>query len=318
MRLLLINLLVTLGLLAVVEGGVRLFVPGITPTGTDARLVADSVYGAVPGLRPGAVGTSNGARFAVDRHGFWRYAAAADTSRPAWLFLGDSVTMGIGVDPDATFAGLAAARSPAWSVLNPSLIGYSSRDYRVLLDHLTRSGGPFRVERATIFWCLNDVYAAAPGLGEPGRVVRRVGGPALAFLRRSSYTYHWLKDAFFDRPLAYLEHDRRLYEGPPLEGALEDLRAMARLADERGVRLEVVLLPYAAQLRRGAPPEALAPQTLLRDALAEIGLPTHDPLPYLLAHAARPEVLYLYGDGIHFSAEGHAVVARFLAERLGL
>lgn len=332
-RILLVNAVLTLLLLLGIEGGVRLLHPEITETGTDRRLFVDSVYAGSPGLRPHAAGTSNGARFTVGADGFWRYTAAADTTRPGWLFLGDSVTMGIGVDPDATFAGRIAARQDTARILNPSLIGYSSRDYRALLEALTDStAAAFRpdLRRVTVFWCLNDVYplpdsvqvdtATAPA--DPGQAVRRLGGPVLTFIRRHVRTYHWLKAGLFDRPRVYFEHDRRLYAGAPFEAALADLRRMQALAARHGLAFEVVLLPYADQLRRAASAEAdaFAPQAAMQERLRAAGLPVYDAAPYLRAAAARmaggPLDLYLYGDGIHFSAAGHARVADFISTRL--
>ncbi len=312
LRTVLINLVVVAGLLGVLEAGVRLAFPEIGPTGTDRRLFADSVYGATPGLRPGAGGESNGARFRVDERGFWAYDAPA-TDRPGWLFLGDSVTMGAGVPPDATFAGLTAARQDTLAVLNPALIGYASRDYvrvlRALLAHPDLS-----LRRVTVFWCLNDVYV--PATADPGTAVRQTGGRLLTFLRLHARSYHWLKALFFDRPRAYFEHNRRLYEGAPLEAALADLAAMRELARTHGLRFDMVVLPYAYQLRHADTPGIFHPQDVLKARLRDF--PVYDPAPFLHDHAPDPDALYLYGDGIHFSERGHALLAEYLSSAPGL
>jgi len=290
---------------------VRLLGPELTPSGTDSRLFQDSLYADMSGLRPNAEGLSNGARFRVDADGFWAYATPADTSRPAWLFLGDSVTMGIGVAPDSTFAGRLAPRLDSLTLLNPSLPGYSTRNYRAVLETLTAPDAtPFRIHRATVFWCLNDVYV--PAENAPGAGVRQLGGRLLTFLRLHVRTYGWLKALFFDRPRTYFEHDRTLYEGPAFEAALANLKAMKTLADDRRIVLDVVILPYAYQLRRPDDPGIFAPQQRLTAALTEAGLPARDAAPYLLQHMPDSEALYLYGDGIHFSRGGHALLAEYL------
>ena len=310
-----INLAVVAGLLLALEGAVRLFVPAIGPVGTDRGLFADSVFAATPGPRAGASGLSNGARFTVGPHGFWQYAAAVDTTRASWLLLGDSVTMGIGVDPDSTFAGRLAVAADSLNLLNPSLIGYSTRDYRsvffALTDTLHRPD--WRIRRATVFWCLNDVYV--PASTDPGAQVRQVGGTLLMFLRQHTRSYTWLKALLFDRPQTYFDHDRRLYDGPPLDAAFADLAAMQARAQAQGIKLEVVLLPYAAQLRPDAPTDAFTPQQILTERLTTLGLPVHNAAPFLVS-VPNPEALYLYGDGIHFSTEGHNRIAAFVETRL--
>lgn len=305
-RTVLINLVVVAGLLGGLEAAVRLTHPEIGPTGTDRRLFADGVYGASPGLRPGAEGESNGAVFRVDDRGFWAYPAPTD--RPGWLFLGDSVTMGIGVPPEHTFAGLLAARQDSLAVLNPSLIGYSSRDYVAVLRNLLRRPD-LDLRRVTVFWCLNDVYA--PATADPGAGVRRLGGDFLTFLRQHVRAYHWLKNLFSDRPRAYFEHDRRLYAGAPLAAALADLATLDSLATAHDLPLDVVVLPYAYQLRHPDAPGVFAPQDTLRARRPVAAL--HDPAPYLLARSEYPGALYLYGDGIHFSPAGHALLADYLS-----
>ena len=148
----------------------------------------------------------------------------------------------------------------------------------------------------------------------PTPLLSRVGGAGLTFIRRHVRTYQWLKALFFDRPRTYFEHDVRLYDGPSVDAAVEDLRRLKTLAAAHSIHLEVVLLPYEYQLRAAADPEVFRPQRLLRERIAAAGLPVYDPAPYLLAAGAEPADLYLYGDGIHFSEEGHRLIAEWFAE----
>lgn len=224
--------------------------------------------------------------------------------------------MGIGVEPDATFAGRLAAQIDTAQVLNPSLIGYSSRDYRKVLAVLFDTAAAVTVRRATVFWCLNDVYAGSPELSDPDQAVRRVGGRLLTFVRQHFRTYQWLKALLFDRPRTYYEHDRALYAGAPFDAAVDDLLQMQALAAGRGLRFEVVLLPYEYQLRRATDADVFEPQRRLRERLAGAGIPVYDAAPYLLAHTDEPSTLYLYGDGIHFSEDGHRLVTAFVAEQI--
>ncbi len=306
-RVVAVNVAIFILLCALVEGCVRLAHPELGPLGTEGTLIEAGRYGPTPGLRPGAAGTTNGAAVAVDRRGLWRYAAARP-GNPGWLFLGDSVTMGLGVPADSTFAGRVVAAQDSLDVLNPSLIGYSSADYRrVLRAWLGRADLPVR--RVTVFWTLNDVYADLPVATAP-QGPRRVAPALHRFVLRHVRLYQWLRAALFDRPQAYYTHDRSFYVSDTtahLRAALEDLTAMHRRSRESGVEMRVVLLPYAAQLGTG---DRLPQQTMAR-LLAERGISSHDLLP---AFEASPEgrALYLYGDGIHLSAAGHRLVARAL------
>jgi lysophospholipase L1-like esterase len=316
LRLLAINLAVTVALLALVEGCVRLTHPEIGPIGTDRQLAVADRYGDVPGLRPNAVGQSNGALRAVDADGFWRYASASPASAllPGWLFLGDSVTMGLGVAPDSTFAGRMAAALDTAAVLNPSLIGYQAADYVALLDALLRERPA--IERVTVFWCLNDAYVPQPWTGTTGAAVRASEGALFDFLRRHVRTYQWAKATFADRPLAYYRHDRAFYASDSAFAAADaSLDALARRAATHGVRLDLVALPYEAQLRVDAPADAFEPQRRLREAAAEHGISFYDAAE-ALDGVADPATLYRYGDGIHFSERGHALLARYLLARL--
>lgn len=222
--------------------------------------------------------------------------------------------MGIGVAPDSTFAGRLARARDTLNVLNPSLIGYSSRDYVNILQSLLAepSDAYQTLKRVTVFWCLNDVYA---GASEPGQNVRHLGGSLLTFVRQHVRSYHWLKALLFDRPKTYYEYDERLYTEAPanLDAAIEDLRTLRMLTAERGITFDVLVLPYAYQLRTT---DYTAPQTVLTKRLRADSIQVYDPLGHLHDLSVDPEDLYLYGDGIHFSARGHKAVASFVLEHL--
>lgn len=113
------------------------------------------------------------------------------------------------------------------------------------------------------------------------------------------------------RTQCYLDHDRQYYEGEAFGPALAEVAALARNA---GVPLDVVVIPYEAQLRPDAPAEALHPQERLAEAADSLGMRMLDATEALRGHAS--DRWYLYGDGIHLSAEGHGRIERFLTEML--
>lgn len=316
MRVLAINIVLTVALVGAIELVIRSFNPDITPLGTDAALISDNVFGDVQGPTPGASGRSNGAYFQVDEDGFWEYASplSPEADAPIWLLIGDSVTMGIGVQPDSTFAGILSRLAPTeLSVRSPALIGYSSRDYLKLVRHFITS--TFRedapLSRITIFWCLNDAYSGRQ-IETPATGMPHVLDPVLSLARRHWFTYQWLKAHLFDRPKRYYRYDSGFYDGAPLERAASNLAAIADLCDEHEVECDLILLPYEYQLRE----HEFEPQRKLSAHLANVSLSVKDPSAWLLDRTKDPAELYLYGDGIHFSEKGHRVIANYIVERV--
>jgi lysophospholipase L1-like esterase len=336
-RVVAVNVAVALGLLGLLEGAVRLLLPAVGPAATDAALVADRVFadatGASPGLRPGAEGESHGVRLRVDARGFLRYAGndGLPDSTAAWLLLGDSVAMGLGVPPDSSLAGRLALAADSLRVLNPSLLGYAAADYARVLDALLADPA-LRLARVTVLWCLNDVYPEAP-VGEPGHGLRTAAGGLVAALNRHSRLYRALKAAALDRPLAFYRFDRRFYAphaappppdaaadtalAPHLPAALDRLAAMRDRCAAWGIPFAVAVVPYEAQLRPPAPGTVEGerlPQRVLLDGLRARGIPALDLAPALEAAAqGDPAALYLWSDGIHLSARGHAAAAEAIA-----
>lgn len=316
------NLITVVLLLLGIEWGVRMAYPALKPIGTSAGLFENQVYGASRGLRPNAIGESNGAVFRVDGYGMLSYTRSFEPSKKSILFLGDSVTMGIGVAPDSTFAGLVSQRLDSVNVLNPSLIGYNAQDYLRLLRTLVGDDDQrafFGVKRVLLFWCLNDIYNDSVQLEEPGSAMRRLGGAALPWLRRHAMSYQWVKALAVDRPAAYYLHDAALYgqDSKLLATSIDVLAQIYALCREEEVALDVILLPYAYQLRPGYPMDEPTPQMILRQQLAAEGIAVMDLLPGLKqSDPERLESLYLWGDGIHFAPFGHKQIAHLLDDLL--
>lgn len=305
-----VNVILTMALLVAVEGGVRVIHPQIQPLGTDAVLVDENRFGSVAGPRAGASGQSGGASLSADEEGFWQYDDASEQEGAlTWLWLGDSVTMGLGVAPDSTFVGRLARENSAFALRNAALIGHGAEDYPVVLRHVLARRA---VARITLVWCLNDAQPARAD--DPDAALRRRVGPVLRFLQRHVRTYAWAKATFADRPQRYLDHDRQYYEGEAFGPALAALAEVAALARDAGVPLDLVVIPYEAQLRPDAPAEALRPQERLAEATDSLGIRVLDATEALRGHGSAR--WYLYGDGIHLSAEGHGRIARFLTEML--
>ena len=293
------------------ELSIRVFCPEIPEIGTSRTLVVDTLYGMTDGLRPDATGVSDGAPVCVNSMGYWKYSAVSDSGAPGWLILGDSVTMGVGVDPDSTFIGRLAQAFRSYTVCNASWLGYSSADYlnvlrgRLALPVQSRT---VPIKRVTVFWTLNDVYSNQPFGRQPGTLVRIYGGPVMTFVARHVRTYQWIKGLLFDRPLEYYQFDRQFYnlEGDHFRSCVSDLQAIASICRRSGITLDLVILPYEYQLRTGV--EDFLPQTMILQMTDRLGIPCWDASGALRTSGVEPRKLFRFGDGIHLSREGHRVL----------
>ena len=321
-RVLAANAAVFAALLLALEGAVRVARPDVGPAGSEAALLVDSAFvdaeGRTPGLRPGAVGRANGETVRVDGSGYHLLAGnvTAPDSAGVWLWLGDSVLFGLGVPADSGLAGRVALAQDTARALSPAVLGWGTQDYRRRLDAALRAG--LRPARVTVVWCLNDADPGRPSA--PGTVPLLVDWrrKATVWLNAHSRLYRLAKGVALDRPARYYAYDRTFYEPlaeverPPARAdtALAHLRAVADTLAARDIPLDVVVVPYEPQLRPGG--DAL-PQEVLVPRLRSWGLPVLDLLPAFRAAGGEPERLYLWSDGIHLSAAGHAVAASAVA-----
>jgi len=300
----------TLTLLSLLEVTARVALPFVKRQGTDRTLLRRGGVGESVGWVPNARGTSFDAVFETDERGFRRIGGPARYDE-AWLLLGDSVTVGVGVPAEETFPALLQAAHPALRVLGTAVIGYSIDDYVTVLRELTSGAEPVR--RVILFLCLNDV-AERMAPEAAGSLVDHVR----FWLRDQSVFYQWLKGVLTDRSRVYYEVAAASYtNGDPgwqrLAAGLGELR---RIAAQRGLDLRVVVLPYEAQLR-SSDPGLLVPQRMLHDRLASLGIPSLDLKPAFAASEMPPQDLFLWKDAMHLSPAGHALAARAVEAWLG-
>ena len=311
------NIIVMLAILLVLEFSVRLLHPEIQSQYTDAQLFADSMYYGSWGLAPESEGFSSGALVEVNEYGTRQYSEQIDTSKAGWLLLGDSVTLGIGVEADSTFAGIVQSKMDSINILNPSQIGYRVKDYfNVLRSYTSGQHTKLNVKRVTLFWCLNDLYIDVDAIEEPGGVFRYIFSDLLSFIRTHSHSYLFLKNTLFDRPQTYYQFDRQFYtkENPNFSTSVEYLTRISKICENYQLPFDVVLLPYEYQIRTHATDRS-APQRLLEESLLEQNIDVYDTLRQV-PDGGFPDKLFLYGDGIHLSKDGHKFIAEFILANL--
>lgn len=308
------NLLSAVILLLLLELAVRIFIPRIQPAGTDSNLFRNSADGSLRLLNPGQSGLSNGEYHTVSPLGFWDYGVAYDPERKSVLLFGDSVGMGIGVDPDSTVGGRLLMAFPEYNILNTSLIGYSSADYANLAqswqDGSIQEWPDTTITSAVVIWCLNDIYGRSeisnlPGLDPPGLLASM-----LSWLRSNTRLYHFIKSIATDRSRDYYRFDASFYQPDSdyVSAAVADLDHLRDTLANHEIELLVVLIPYEYQLRNrdySQNPLQILADRLSAEHINSINL-TSD---FQVAYETAGKDLYLYADGLHLSHQGHKVLS---------
>lgn len=276
-----------------------------------ASVRVEDLYG------PGTTFTTNSQRLRAPRE----YSAAVPRDTFRIICLGDSFTMGYGVDDAATFPALLDAR-PGLEALNMGLGGFGiGQDYLWYL----RDGVEFECDLLLFSVIADDFRRAQTSLFQgthPKPLLELYGDrlevrnvPVPPRLPAPAAPASWR--AFLDSlAITRLIRERRSQEsdGQPEVRSFEPLaehlfRALAETSRERGQEFALVFLPTAGQVQRGETPLA----AWLREFSGEAGItfidmtPEFDPVP--------TEELDGYFTQGHYSARGNALVARAV-ERL--
>ncbi|MBU1679473.1 MAG: hypothetical protein KJ799_17805 [Bacteroidetes bacterium] len=306
------NFAVVIILFLLLEFAVRLFLPQIQPSFTSGELIEENKFGDSHGIKNSSCGESNGVKKCSDENGFWKYTSQKDSTASKVLIIGDSVTMGIGVESDSTFAGLMNNNLSHISVLNPSLIAYTGSDYKNVIRQLL-SSEEIKFDRAILAWSLNDLYPRHPIESAPGIVSDNFFGNSVRLVRKNFRVYHLLKNLFTDRKREYFEYDKSFYsrENENFQLALSDIKEISDVLRDRNIPLKVLLMPYEYQLRMSND-SIYYPQHILSQELGKLDIPVIDCKDAFLEGANHSADYYLYGDGIHFSNLGHRELFQYL------
>ena len=306
---LVVNVTIFIVLLCLLELLIRIFVPEINLSGLDKRLLKDNVYYTSRGMIANTSGSNYGYTFKTDSNGFARYHHSNKTGKRT-LYIGDSVTMGIGVEEDSTFAGIINNKQQ-YQVFNPSLIGYARQDYLNIINKLVvEQKNNLEISGVNLFWCLNDVYNFYPENTSPEIKYTGITGSVLSFFKNNFKLFQFIKNTFTDRPKSYYLYDEQFYKpGNKLfNESVSDIVKISEILKEAKITFRVYLLPYEYQLRKGI----CKPQLLLSDSLKAYNIRIYDVASFL-AKQKDYQDLYLYGDGIHFSKKGHRLIAEYLS-----
>ncbi len=329
-KLIFINALILIGMLAAIEGAVRVFYPKIIPNNTDPELFESASGQRELRLRPGATGRSYGAKVVVDERGFridptMQRDTGANEKR-AVLVLGDSVTFPVGVEAAQGYPYILDRQFPDVEFVNAAVIAYPlERIVDIAIEQLAKLD-PVGI---VIGICLNDVIDTSGSEEDANK--KLYSSPIVRWLRDidnylnfnnflNSYSrsYRLLKSMFRDEPRDYFAFTQNAYEnGPAKEIAEREFARLAKALEGRDIWLEVFLLPYEYQLRT-RDSETLMPQRVLAMASTKANISVTDlyePVAKQLDMAGMSSAdAYLFSDGMHFSVEGHRIIAELVAE----
>jgi lysophospholipase L1-like esterase len=250
-------------------------------------------YGSVPGI-------------SVNRYGF-RDVDYPTPRKPEGVrriaFLGDSVTVGMGVGPDETFVsrlGLAAT-TPGRPVqaLNFGVDGYNGLQIRELL---TAKVLAFEPDQVVYVMCLNDFDFT----DSSGRKISYFRKPRSFLLLDADRAYRALTGAEFHH-YHFRRHSEEVFAA---------IRGMKRVLDGLHARFLVAVVPvFPEGLEKGradyftAYPFADIHEAIVGRCRAD-GVPVQDLLEAFRVEPAPPDRYAL--DVWHLTAEGHRVVAASL------
>src|ERR1019366_8042499 len=157
-KFLLINLITVVVVLVLAEIVSRIILNRIYNRDFDSSLLVEHKYFGSPGLKENANGIVWGKDFNTDQFG-GRKNIGQQNKKKTCLYIGDSVTEGVGVDDSTTFCYKVSEKNEAFNCQNISLIGYSSADYVNVLRQ--RIGALLLLANVFFCFCLNDVFGSA-------------------------------------------------------------------------------------------------------------------------------------------------------------
>lgn len=291
---------------------------------TSVEFVRQDANGFIVGNAPNATGTSFGVEVYSDANGYrvpQNYVARhADSSV---LLIGDSVTFGVGVLEEQTFAGRLRSAFPEREILNSGVVGYSIPDYVRLVN--SDPAAQANVRQVYLFYCLNDFHSAdvyEPRPVAPGAWPSIKRGIASAFV--------WINETLGPRSKLYvlvtgltIDPSRQYYEGDAKGMEVSDekfaqvaqpLVEIGRKIQGQGKSFAVVLNPYEMQVRPNSGAD-FRPQDRMKAFLATNGIDVIDTRDRFLALDA-PSKAFLFADPMHLSALGHEIVFDVIAQDL--
>lgn len=315
----------------IIEAAVRMAFPDLVFCGFNRNYLLENKYGTSYGLKSNINGALFGKKMVTDDYGFRIDNSAKTTANPKMriLFLGDSVTFGLGVEAKDTFPYILQNEIADCQAINSSVPGYRMDDYYNVLHYLC---GKMDFDGVIVAICLDDFSAISQGFirhyfNDMAKRRKLIHSPFYRFLiqfnnsivdfnailRKHSKTYVLLRNRFMDSSKVIFEAQDFTYSGPQIdEVILRSIQKLNNLASQEKKWILFIVFPFEYQLRKNASNEVLKPQKIINNVTRNASLPVMDIYPYLQASLSDSSLdgSSLYLDAMHFSKKGHHVVSR--------
>ena len=332
LKIIIVNIIIFSIIILNIEILVRFFHPEINAVGEDGSLINKNKYSSSYGYFPNKEGYSFGSKFITDSNGFRiNPKSSFNKKNNNILILGDSVTIGVGVDSENIFSSKLQSKLKSINIINASATGYTFSDYLTIMPQIISD----KYVGVILCLCLNDFDRTSQKnivkkinyneeLDRKQRypihfveILRDLNDKYFNFndfLRCHFRSYLWMKSLIIDSSKNHFLADFLRYKNITKmpEVIRDQFDQLVFFQKNFKSWLLIVILPYEYQLRTGEY-EFLFPQQMIMRSTEDLGLDLVDlysPLrKYVLDNQLKSQDLFLYNDPCHFSSEGHKIIA---------
>ncbi len=282
---------------------------------TSREFVVTDGNGLVTANAPNAAGVSFGTNVYSDQNGFRINPNRVEKKKPdAVLFLGDSVTFGVGVPEEKTFVGMFRQNAPDVTVYNAAVVGFSIPDYRRVINNFLPQHP--EIKTVYLFYCLNDFHAATDTAQNNDtqdfeRSVKLKAATVFSqineYFGSHSKLYVFITGKLIDPSKKFFETDYNLYnvDEQKFDAVMQPILEINQKLRERNIEFVVFLNPYETQIRTGAESD-LMPQRKLEQYFTQNSIRFVETTDDFKKFPSSTE--FLFADPMHLSEKGHQIV----------
>ena len=242
------------------------------------------------------------------------------------LVLGDSVSFGFGVNEEKSFVGLLRNKIE-FNIYNSSVVGHNLESYVFVLDKFTKNKAN-NVNNVIVFLCLNDISSSQGVLNKEDlrTSYKSKDNFFVTFLKNDLF----LKINFFMREKSALFVLIKSFSTNPVKrhygymfskyekknltlNFLNQIANIKKISEERKIKINFVLLPYAYQVINNCEEEYLKPQQIIKIIFDKQSIKLNDLTPYFCQYHDKKSLFLAY-DPVHLSNIGHQFVNRLIIE----
>jgi len=259
---------------------------------------------------------SNGFRVPLDD-------SVYDKNKTSILFLGDSVSFGVGVKEKETFIGLLRGKSNK-NILNASVSGHNLESYLYFIEKYNNKLDS-KFNEAIIFLCLNDIISYQGVLPKKtltenndnnkfieNNVKNNISLKINIFLREKSTLFVFLKGLLTNPAKRHYNYISWMYKNEEsLKQYKKSISKIAIFSKSKNIKTTFVLLPYAYQINNKCELQFMVPQSKIKKIFEELNLVIYD-YSYKFCNNPMNKFFFLPFDPVHLSTDGHKYVNSLL------